>query len=296
MIVPTNRLLFSYGLTLPPLTLLPVLSGAAVMPAIVAGLMLILIALLDAAVAPLRLRDIGVSLPPMVRMTRDRESSLEVSLTNTDPRARTLRLGFPFPREISSPQEDLPAFLPKSAESSRLPWPCTPLQRGQFHIDRCLFRSKIPLGALGLPGFQGGYLRHPGIPQPGPGKEEPGRLFLNRGGYGIHARHQHGKGREFEQLREYIPGDGFDEIHWKATAKRRHPITKIFQIERTQEVYVVIDASRLSGRPLGGKVNPGAGDPPHTDELLPGAIYCGRPGSGPGSTETGRSIRRAHLQ
>jgi uncharacterized protein (DUF58 family) len=59
---------------------------------------------------------------------------------------------------------------------------------------------------------------------------------------------QVGQGREFEKLREYVPGDGYDTIHWKASARRGQPITKTFQIERTQEVYVVIDASRLSGR------------------------------------------------
>ena len=74
-------------------------------------------------------------------------------------------------------------------------------------------------------------------------------LFLHRGAFGLHAQRQVGKGREFEKLREYMPGDSFDEIHWKATAKRGRPITKVFQIERTQEVYVVIDASRLSARP-----------------------------------------------
>jgi hypothetical protein len=57
-----------------------------------------------------------------------------------------------------------------------------------------------------------------------------------------------GKGREFEKLREYVPGDGYDEVHWKATARRGKPITKVFQIEKTQEIYVVIDASRLSAR------------------------------------------------
>ena len=62
---------------------------------------------------------------------------------------------------------------------------------------------------------------------------------------------QIGRGREFEKLREYVPGDGFDEIHWKATARRGRPITKVFQVERTQEIYVVIDASRLSARPAG---------------------------------------------
>src|SRR5204863_1117351 len=74
-------------------------------------------------------------------------------------------------------------------------------------------------------------------------------LFLHRGSFGMHAQRQIGKGRDFEKLREYIPGDSYDEVHWKATAKRGRPVTKIFQIERTQEVYVIIDASRLSARP-----------------------------------------------
>ena len=73
-------------------------------------------------------------------------------------------------------------------------------------------------------------------------------LFLNRGAFGIHAQRQVGKGRDFEKLREYVPGDGYDEIHWKATARRGKPITKVFQIEKTQEVYVIVDASRLSAR------------------------------------------------
>src|SRR5258708_1628120 len=71
---------------------------------------------------------------------------------------------------------------------------------------------------------------------------------LRRGSEGMRALRQIGRGREFEKLREYVPGDGFDEIHWKATARHGHPITKVFQVERTQEVYVVIDSSRLAGR------------------------------------------------
>jgi uncharacterized protein (DUF58 family) len=84
-------------------------------------------------------------------------------------------------------------------------------------------------------------------------------LFLHRGSFGLHAQRQIGKGREFEKLREYIPGDSFEEIHWKATARRGRPITKVFQIERTQEVYVVIDASRLSARLISRL--PGTGRP-----------------------------------
>ncbi|HXM02387.1 MAG TPA: DUF58 domain-containing protein, partial [Chthoniobacterales bacterium] len=74
--------------------------------------------------------------------------------------------------------------------------------------------------------------------------------FLNRGGFGVHRQRQIGRGREFEKLREYEPGDSFDSIHWKAAAKRHKPITKVFQVEKSQEVYLAIDSSRLSSRSL----------------------------------------------
>jgi uncharacterized protein (DUF58 family) len=73
-------------------------------------------------------------------------------------------------------------------------------------------------------------------------------VFLPRGAPGAPAQRLVGRGREFEKLRDYVPGDGLDEIHWKATARRGRPITKVFQVERTQEVYVILDASRLAAR------------------------------------------------
>jgi uncharacterized protein (DUF58 family) len=261
MIVPTNRLLIFYGITIPVLTLLPVLRGMMAIPAYAAGLILILITLLDAAFGPRRLRKIGIALPTMVRMTRDREGSLELSLTNTDMRARTLRLGLPLPREISSPQEDLLAQLPKGAEHLRVLWPCMPLERGQFQLHTCYLETKSPLGLWASRGFKEVACEIRVYPNLAQERNNLAALFLNRGGYGIHVRRQHGKGKEFEKLREYIPGDGYDEIHWKATAKRRHPITKVFQIERTQEVYVAIDTSRLSSRSAGAKEDSGGSNP-----------------------------------
>jgi uncharacterized protein (DUF58 family) len=84
--------------------------------------------------------------------------------------------------------------------------------------------------------------------------------FLKRNEVGIHHYRHLGRGREFEKLREYEPGDGFDTIHWKATAKRRHPITKVYQTEKAQEVYVAIDSSRLSGRLVANEYTESAGE------------------------------------
>ena len=37
-------------------------------------------------------------------------------------------------------------------------------------------------------------------------------------------------------------------VHWKATARRGFPTVKLYQVEHAQEVYAVIDFSRLSAR------------------------------------------------
>jgi uncharacterized protein (DUF58 family) len=58
-------------------------------------------------------------------------------------------------------------------------------------------------------------------------------------------KRQRGHGREFESLREYRAGDEFRDICWSATARRGKMITKIYQIERSQTVWLVVDAGRL---------------------------------------------------
>jgi uncharacterized protein (DUF58 family) len=54
-----------------------------------------------------------------------------------------------------------------------------------------------------------------------------------------------GLGREFESLREYRTGDEFRNISWTATARRSKLITRVFQVERSQTVWIVLDAGRL---------------------------------------------------
>ncbi len=73
-------------------------------------------------------------------------------------------------------------------------------------------------------------------------------LFLRTAEPGARLRRQRGKGKEFENLRQYLPGDSFEDVHWKATARRAFPMVKLYSIEHAQEVYAIIDSSRLSAR------------------------------------------------
>ncbi|MBB5057140.1 uncharacterized protein (DUF58 family) [Granulicella aggregans] len=55
-----------------------------------------------------------------------------------------------------------------------------------------------------------------------------------------------GIGREFESLRDYQRGDELRNISWTATARRAKLITRQFTAERSQQVWLIIDAGRLS--------------------------------------------------
>jgi uncharacterized protein (DUF58 family) len=54
-----------------------------------------------------------------------------------------------------------------------------------------------------------------------------------------------GRGREFESLREFRESDEFRDISWTATARRGKLISKVYQAERSQSVFLVVDAGRL---------------------------------------------------
>jgi uncharacterized protein (DUF58 family) len=56
---------------------------------------------------------------------------------------------------------------------------------------------------------------------------------------------QRGQGREFESLREYRESDEWRDICWSATARRGKLISKSYRIERSQTVWLVLDAGRL---------------------------------------------------
>ncbi|MGJ5815960.1 DUF58 domain-containing protein [Paludibaculum fermentans] len=59
-------------------------------------------------------------------------------------------------------------------------------------------------------------------------------------------RQLRGLGREFETLREYRQGDDVRDICWTATARRHHLVTRTYTAERSQTVWLVVDAGRLS--------------------------------------------------
>ena len=267
MIVPRNRLLYWTGALLPAVGLAVAWPDTAALGWPLAGI-LVLAAALDGALSFRRLEGLSVSLPEMVRLTKNREGVLELRVENEHRQVRRLRIGLNFPEEVHSDHHELLVELPELETASDVSWPCLGVKRGRYYLDRCYLEVSSRLGFWSARKTVACHSEIRVYPNIMAEDKNLAALFLNRGSAGIHAQRQIGKGRDFEQLREYLPGDSYEDIHWKATAKRGRPVTKVYQLERTQEVYVVIDASRLSGRsPLpasGGRQGRVAGEEPGT--------------------------------
>jgi uncharacterized protein (DUF58 family) len=64
-------------------------------------------------------------------------------------------------------------------------------------------------------------------------------------------RHR-GAGRTFESLRDYQQGDEFRDICWTASARRGRLVTRLYEIEKSQTLWIVLDAGRLMRTRVGG--------------------------------------------
>ncbi len=70
--------------------------------------------------------------------------------------------------------------------------------------------------------------------------------------YGIKKIRRIGHNQEFEQIKEYVRGDDFRTVNWKATARKGELMVNSYQDERSQQVYCLIDKGRAMKMPFHG--------------------------------------------
>ncbi len=69
---------------------------------------------------------------------------------------------------------------------------------------------------------------------------------------GVKKMRRLGNTNEFEQIKDYVKGDNYRHINWKATSRRNKLMVNQYQDEKSQQVYCVIDKSRTMKMPFDG--------------------------------------------
>lgn len=247
-IVPGPRLLWLCGVVGVPLLTALGLRPDWALAILAMGAVALVFIVLDLRTGLVALRLLGVQAPKQNNLFLGRHAELEIRLKNPAKRKRSVRVGLNVPPEIKAEHEVLEVTLPDESESSILRWKCQGSRRGNFPIASAHIEIDSPARLWTL---RGGHKTESMIrvyPDLLTERKNVAAVFLRRGQYGSRAQRQVGKGRDFEKLRDYLPGDPVEDIHWKASAKRSRLVAKVFQIERTQEVYVAVDCSRLTNR------------------------------------------------
>ena len=249
MIAPRLRLVLVMFLVVVPFATAAGLNrGFLPMALLLIGFTLIVV-LCDLALGLGRYRHLQFSVPDILHGIRDERVELEVRVQGTVQSNGFVHLAVRFPDGLEPDEEETAFPLTRASSHLLIRIPFVGTARGTFHLQSLYYDWRSPLGFWihrDHRSVRSQIRIYPNLKREG---QQIAR-FLSRGAIGIHAQAQIGRGREFEKLREYERGDSFDEINWKATAKRRFPVTKVFQLERSKEIYVALDTSRLSARRL----------------------------------------------
>lgn len=185
-------------------------------------------------------------------------------MTLGDPNAIALELenGSRFPLRLSL-VEELPEQFQirdfekniyiKAGESRKLQYELTPVTRGAYMFGVTQVFVATSLGLL--------QRRQPfGAPQEAPVypsilqmKEYELRAFNRLAVHpGIKKIRRIGHTFEFEQIKQYVTGDDYRSINWKATGRRNDLMVNQYEDERAQQVYCLIDKSRAMRMPFNG--------------------------------------------
>ncbi len=248
-LIPTGRLVFLFAVGLLPLAF------AAQVPevgwAVLAydAALVVLVALdfhLAPAAAAIRFeRRVGPRLaigerePVTIRAQNHAPGAVAVQVRDMPP------LAFPAEGRL------LRLHLPARGRAEGTYW-VTPPARGDYTFAGLTARVAGPVGLVH---------RQWRVPEPTPVRVYPNfRLaarmdLLGRRSHllrtGLHALRRRGEGRTFESLRDYVQGDETRHIDWKATARRGKPIVREYEVERHQNVFLMLDAGRMMTAQVG---------------------------------------------
>lgn len=174
----------------------------------------------------------------------------------------SVRNAFPFPVHIRLIDEIPVQFQDRNfnkhvsvAASSRqvLEYILKPVARGEYIFGRILCYVKSPLGLLQrrcisdagqmvkvYPSTK--YLRQYQLLALSDSNQYAGSKKIRKIGHSM----------EFEQIKEYVPGDDIRSINWKATARKGSVMVNNYIDARSQQIYCLIDKGRNMKMPFDG--------------------------------------------
>ena len=138
-------------------------------------------------------------------------------------------------------------------EKKRMNYSIRPVRRGAYHFGHVNVMFRSPLGLSVRRHVCADPKEVPVYPSIIQMKEmELKALQRISTQVGIKKIRRIGHSYEFEQIKNYVKGDDYRSINWKATGRRGELMVNQYEDERSQQVYSIIDKSRSMLMPFNG--------------------------------------------
>ena len=186
------------------------------------------------------------------KLSNGDENEIRIELENYYPFAVSLNVIDEIPHQFQ--RRDLNFALKlRPAESKIIRYYLRPLKRGEYSFGAVNVFAKSPIGFLSrrfrfsedaLVPVYPSYIQMR--------KYELMAISNHLTESGVKKIRRIGQNMEFELIKEYVSGDDFRTINWKATARKNNLMVNHFQDERSQQVYSLIDKGRVMQMPFNG--------------------------------------------
>jgi uncharacterized protein (DUF58 family) len=252
MIGPTRRWIAGLVLAAVPFVLAALVPGLETLGVIVL-LALLALSALDLAFLPRRANyEAALDVAPVLSLAGEEPVTLRLRrLKGPFGRAR-VRPVLPVEWDVDRPEVTLE--VPRSGEATAV-FRVRPRKRGRYAPGPVFVRLAAPLGL---------FWKDLRLDARSEVKVYPAVSSMKRYALlarqlrtremGLRAHRLRGQGMEFARLRDHHPDDDIRLIDWKATARRSRLIAREYQVERCQNVVLMIDAGRMLTEEVDGIV------------------------------------------
>lgn len=128
-----------------------------------------------------------------------------------------------------------------------------PLSRGEYHFGRINLYLSSGLGLIRRRIRKSAEAMVPVYPSIIQMRKYELKTFARTAvEYGVKKVRRIGHSYEFEHIKQYNRGDDYRSINWKATGRRAQLMVNVYEDEKSQAVYTIIDKSRVMHMPFHG--------------------------------------------
>lgn len=189
-------------------------------------------------------------LPRLLGLGDDNTVRIEVSNQSNIPLHFTLIDELPVQLQIRDFKKEVRLNV---GEKKEILYQVHPVERGAYDFGSVIAYLRSVLGILERRYRHDYPMSVPVYPSIAQMKQYELRAFDRISHFqGIKKLRRIGHSYEFEQIKNYVRGDDYRSINWKATGRRGNLMVNQYEDERAQQIYSIIDKSRNMRMPFAG--------------------------------------------